>query len=121
MLIDAWEMTTRSSTTEGGWFMSHVQNQNVENRGVWTVIAFWAQHLVFGVGIIFVLVGAAIAYFGGGTPAQQDAILKTVVALGAACVGAEIPGLIKLEFSWGSAAGALAIFCLVFWVWPHFG
>jgi hypothetical protein len=100
--------------------MAHV---HVENHGVWRIIGFWAQHFVFGIGCILVVLGAYIAYHGAPpATAQQDAVLKTMVALGAGCVAAEIPGLINLQLGrWFTGAGAIAVFAIVFWGWPHFG
>jgi hypothetical protein len=55
----------------------------------------------------------------GGTAAQRNAVLKTVCEMGAACMAAEVPGLLNLQLgTWLSAAGGLAVFFVVFWWWP---
>ena len=85
---------------------------------MWEIINFWAGHFVFGAGALLVLISAALAYRTG-TPAQRNAVLKTMCAIGAACIAAEVPGLLSLQLgTWLSGAGALAVFFIVFWWWP---
>ena len=87
---------------------------------IWSIIQFWAAHFVFGFGFILLIIGALLVFArrGRDLSAQQNNVVRVMYAVGAACMLSEVPGLLNLDVGgWLTAAGALAVFAVVFYWW----
>ncbi|MCX7321119.1 MAG: hypothetical protein NT113_17090 [Hyphomicrobiales bacterium] len=73
--------------------------------------------VVFGLGLMLALLGLAVAV-PSPTPFQYE-VFRIVLAVGVAGFAACIPGLVHLKIgSWLQAAGALAVFAIVYFYSP---
>ena len=89
----------------------------MRNTGFW--IKNWEKLLAFGFGIVFIVVLLTIAYLVPNPTVTQWFVLRVVLALAAAGIGAIIPGLIVVQVSnVVRAGGAIALFVLVYWFNP---
>jgi len=79
----------------------------------------WERAAIFGVGVAFVFILLIIAFVFPDPTVFQLFIFRTVLALGAAGIGALIPGWLDVEFKgWLRAGGAIAMFALVYFINP---
>lgn len=79
--------------------------------------------LAFVFGIVFILALLVIAIVMDSPSGSQQATFRVILALAAGGIGAVIPGLLDVKMDSGKhfslrAAGALALFVIVFWFNP---
>ena len=75
--------------------------------------------LAFAFGVIFVTVILLIALFVPRPTTFQYTVFRIILALAAAGVAAEIPGILKINIrKWLTASGALAVFVIVYFYSP---
>lgn len=84
---------------------------------------FWQQHIAGLLGVIFLLTSIGLAVFIATPTEFQRRVFVGALAIGLAGIGAEIPGFLHVKLSLGTqlavtAAGALAIFVIVYFFVP---
>ncbi len=74
--------------------------------------------LAFFYGAFLILIMLVIAVFFPRPTSFQYTVFRIVLAVAAAGVGAEIPGILKVKCKWLNASGALAVFVIVYYHSP---
>lgn len=73
---------------------------------------------MLGIGLLIVFATIAIAHFDPRTYASTSTAMQALTAVGAALVGASIPGMLNIQVMGVRAAGALALVVLFFLIKP---
>jgi hypothetical protein len=87
------------------------------------IIGFWAVHRLLGIGFVLLIVALVLGFRRANLTAMQAYLVRTTAAIGCACIMAEVPGLLNVTLDPTpnvaiSAAGALAVFALIFFFAP---
>jgi len=85
--------------------------------------SFWEEHLPGLIGVPLLLISIVLAVIFGTPTGYQRQVFVATLAIAVAGVGSEIPGFLNVNLTLGqklsvTAAGALAIFVLVFFFVP---
>lgn len=87
------------------------QSRNQQSRTIAKQVPDW---ILLISGLVLILIPVAVAILVPASLPQANVYLRVVAALGAALVGAFIPGALQVDFPGVKAAGAIGLFVIVF-------